>query len=85
MSRGRKSRTLEGGAIGLVAGAALGLVTTDDAVARAGAGGAGLVLGLAVGTAIASERWERIDLEPIEVGFGSGPEVSLRIVAGIGP
>ncbi len=79
VSRGRKSRTLEGGAVGLVAGAALGLVTTDDAVARVGAGGVGLVLGLAVGTAISSERWERVHLKGLEVGFGAEQDGRVSI------
>ncbi len=83
VSRGRKSRTLEGAAVGLIAGGALGLVTADDALARAGAGGVGLLLGLAVGTAISSERWERVQLKGLEVGFGPGRDGRLRIVAAL--
>ncbi len=49
---GPKDAHAGGGAIGRVAGSALGLATRDDGVARVGAAGAGLLLGVAIGTAV---------------------------------
>lgn len=67
ISQGHKSRTLEGGLVGLLAGVALAVTATDDFAGGAVATGAGFVFGLAIGTTIRGERWETVRLDRVRL------------------
>jgi len=68
ISQGYKSRTLEGGLVGLAAGVALAVTLTDDFAGGAVAAGAGTLFGLAIGSAIRGERWQTVRLDRVRLG-----------------
>jgi hypothetical protein len=68
ISQGYKSRTLEGGLVGLAAGLVLAVTLTDDFASGAVAAGAGTLFGLTIGSTIRGERWQTVRLDLVRLG-----------------